>query len=304
MKKILLLFVLFFMPCFAAVTPGDFQKFLQDYSSSAERAYWSETVYAIEKNYSDEMVVFCLKKIGVDDPVYTSKLINTSPRDGEETEYKNILITCIRKNKPEILDQILSLKPYWKVNVSEHFKHYYSNYGLQKIKERKILNVAIEDSENSVEFLKILFKYGVDVNNSENYITHPYYYNYQKGEDHIRSPLISAVIKGKLEDVKLLLTMGAYSNISVPQRDSPLYLAISNDHLDIAETLLENNAHTFDGSLHYAVTFGKKDAVILLLNYGADPLLRYQNKTAIEIATQFNNLEIIDILMAVIFNKN
>ena len=108
--------------------------------------------------------------------------------------------------------------------------------------------------------------------------------------------------------------MKADPNLRISFSDTPLYIAIGNERLDIAELLLENNADSSDGSLHYAVQDGNIDAVILLLNYGADPLQKShgrnplqnsywtEGKSAFDIAIRDNDIEILDILSAVIFS--
>ena len=312
MKKTLIcLWLLIQQSCFGALNPIEFQLFITEYSNSAEKKLmkWSEVVYGIEKDYDDELVIFILKKIGLGNPVYPSRLEETN-YDMSDINYKSILATCIRKNRPKILESILNTKGPLNINYGEHNFHYFSRYRNHwyKIQERNLLNIAIEESDNSLTFLKILCEHGADVNCIEHYSADPT--GLQK-EDHFRTPLISAVMKGKLGDVNFLLTCGANANpLNIYPLDTPLHIAINNEKLDIAKALLTNKASALDGSLHYAVHNRKKNAVILLMNFGADPLQKFPgndgwltDKTAFEIALQSQDPEIINILTSAVFNK-
>ena len=91
MKKILLCFYFFVQSsCFASVIPSEFQQFIKEYSNSNEKFLnWPETVYAIEKDFSDEIVIFCINKIGLGSLTYSSRQEEWQ-NDKSDIEYKKI----------------------------------------------------------------------------------------------------------------------------------------------------------------------------------------------------------------------
>ena len=65
------------MACFGAINPAEFQKFIKEYSNSYEKNSlgWSEIVYAIEKDYNDDMIIFCNSKFRIYETIYKSNII-------------------------------------------------------------------------------------------------------------------------------------------------------------------------------------------------------------------------------------
>jgi ankyrin repeat protein len=93
------------------------------------------------------------------------------------------------------------------------------------------------------------------------------------------SPLMMAALKGHLEIARKLIARGADVNKT---GWTPLHYAATGGHLEIMELLLEQHAYidaeSPNGStpLMMAAHYGTAAAVKLLLEAGADPLLRNQ----------------------------
>src|SRR6185295_6009449 len=161
MKNIFIfLFIFISSNCFGDLNPTEFQQFYKEYTNSQEKQTlgWSEIVFALEKNYNDDIIIFCQNKFGLYDLTYKSKIIKKNS-NVEAEEFKNIIITCIVKNRPETLKYILEKTTPIQINASEYTKKNTHPVNA-KVKERKILHIAIEDSDNSLNFLQILCGYG------------------------------------------------------------------------------------------------------------------------------------------------
>lgn len=85
------------------------------------------------------------------------------------------------------------------------------------------------ETPQNLQSLKFLINHGADVN--------AYYLN--------TTPLLTAVIKGENQKIRLLLTAGANPNlVSKESRTTPLAAAISNKDINAVRLLLENGAKT------------------------------------------------------------
>lgn len=301
----------------AAADYSDITNFLKKYEESEEKRilHWPEIAYAIEKDYSDEVALFCMENfLKKEDPTqintrssmlyFASNADKDRRIDGSETCRKSVLITCVRKNRPNILkallqkyedcflkhnrpDRTLQRNFFRDKTVEYSLKHYWihplSVKTPQKIKERYILNIAIEESEHSELFIGILNCFaGIDVNFVETYEV-PQSPGYLLHSQHMRTPLCAAVMKGKEKDVQLLLENGACPNPRNPSQvrgygiQLPLYTAIHQGRPDIAEMLLKHGADP-KGMLAHALSFLSKQKrsiaiqiIKLLLSYGANP---------------------------------
>lgn len=317
MTKILFcLFVLISTSCFAVVTQESFQFFLKDYFSSNERTFWPETIYALEKDYDDDMIIFCLDKFGLKSPIYLSrnatgdfvkKLVgwgnNKTPID-----VKNLLIECVKKKRLSLLKVLL---PYFSENDIRYISEYRLSYDPQykpkggytdtKIEyERQVLNIVIREVEDCLEYVELFLQYGVYVNSQD--------------FPERNTPLSEAFAKLNKPLIKFLLDNKANPNVPfasnlhvVYWEFHPLNLlhwTIEQNRLDLAEMLLEKGTCIdADAKLSFAISIRNVNAVILLLNFGADPLNKRGIKTPLELAFEVNDPEIIDILIAVIYSK-
>ena len=118
------------------------------------------------------------------------------------------------------------------------------------------------------------------------------------------SPLMLASLGGQLAVAKRLIDLGADVNKT---GWTPLHYAATRGHLDLMNLLLDKNAYIDAASpngttpLMMAAFYGSPSAVKLLLEAGADPLLRNEkNMTAIEFAQKANRADSADIIAAFI----
>ena len=115
-----------------------------------------------------------------------------------------------------------------------------------------------------------------------------------------QTPLHRASYWGHLEIGKLLLDHGADINAPDNTGWTPLFIAAWRNQLAFARMLLENGAMTViprETPLHVASTFGHVEVVQLLLEYGADFLLRdIYGRTPSDVASQCGRLEIVRLL--------
>ena len=116
------------------------------------------------------------------------------------------------------------------------------------------------------------------------------------------SPLMLAALKGELALCQLLIDKGA--DINKPGW-APLHYAATNGHIAVMQLLLDGNAYIDAASpngttpLMMAARYGTPTAVKLLLEAGADPLLKNdQALSAINFAMAVNRTESADIIAA------
>ncbi len=116
------------------------------------------------------------------------------------------------------------------------------------------------------------------------------------------SPLMMAALQGKLELVQQLIARDA--DVNKPGW-APLHYAATNGHLAVMRLLLEHHAYIDASSpndttpLMMAAQYGSPAAVKLLLEAGADPLLKNQlGLAAIDFAYRANRIEAADLIAA------
>lgn len=118
------------------------------------------------------------------------------------------------------------------------------------------------------------------------------------------SPLMLAALKGENELCQLMILRGA--DVNKPGW-APLHYAATNGHLEVIRLLLEENAYIDAASpnnttpLMMAAHYGTPSAVKLLLEAGADPMLKNdQGLSAIDFALRGNRTESADLIAAFI----
>lgn len=116
------------------------------------------------------------------------------------------------------------------------------------------------------------------------------------------SPLMLAALKGELALCQLLIRKGA--DVNKPGW-APLHYAATNGHIDIMNLLLEESAYIDAASpngttpLMMASQYGNESSVKLLLEAGADPLLKNaQGLSALDFAHRASRLVSVNIISA------
>lgn len=121
------------------------------------------------------------------------------------------------------------------------------------------------------------------------------------------SPLMFAALNGQLDLAQLLITRGA--DVNKPGW-APLHYAATRGHLAVMNLLLEHHAYIDASSpngttpLMMAAFYGTPSAVKLLLEAGADPLLKNEQAlTAIDFAHRNQRQDSADIIAAFVRAK-
>ncbi len=117
------------------------------------------------------------------------------------------------------------------------------------------------------------------------------------------NPIHKACIDRDYNRVKSLLGQGAQVNSLNENNQSPLRIACLLQDLDLVELLLKHRA-CIDDLLCIAVLLNNANLVQLLLNYGAEvEKTNHKGASLLEIARQYQHLEILDLLISHIEEK-
>ncbi|MFZ3161126.1 MAG: ankyrin repeat domain-containing protein [Rhodoferax sp.] len=118
------------------------------------------------------------------------------------------------------------------------------------------------------------------------------------------NPLMLAALKGERELCQLMIRKGA--DVNKPGW-APLHYAATSGHLEVMQLLLDENAYIDAASpnnttpLMMAAHYGTVAAVKLLLDAGADPMLKNDlGLTAIDFAHRANRAESAELIAAFI----
>ncbi len=175
------------------------------------------------------------------------------------TQRRNLLLDCVKKNKMDILIAILNKYPDIKANGSQYVVNQ-GKIGPPRIQEEQILNMAIQ-RDNALKWVKLLADFGADLNKSENHFIFPNSIGYKS---HDRTPLQEAIFRNKLDILEFFLDQGV-------NPDTGLYMAV--------------------------VTRRNLEALVILLNYGANPYA--YNGSIFNEAIELEDTEIVDILTSI-----
>jgi ankyrin repeat protein len=220
---------------------------------------------------------------------YNKKILSWGNSKNDIDVY-NIFITCIRKNRYDLLKILLMYFPDHRYSIFEYRISYKPRYVQSKYYEtsiayeRNVLNIIIQEKDNLYNYLDLFIYHNTDINSTD-----------MPGSV---TPLNLACIKQEVDLVTYLIEKGA--------RPTSYHLrwAFENNFLHLSELILNKANYLINSSeLEHAIFIKNKDAVRLLLNKGADPLPTTVNKTPLDVALEVNDLEIIDILMEAIHSK-
>ncbi|BBB91802.1 lipoprotein NlpI precursor [Methylomusa anaerophila] len=158
-----------------------------------------------------------------------------------------------------------------------------------------VLIMAME--KNNIEMINYLIDHGADVN------VHIEPYGYLNG--YFETPLMIAVRANNIDLVKILINAGADINAyDPPYKKTPLFYALFHKNTDILQYLIAQGADVnftqSDGTTHLmtAAANNKLASAKILLEAGADPTRKNKDgKTALIIAIEKNNKELIDLLL-------
>lgn len=167
--------------------------------------------------------------------------------------------------------------------------HTYQDFTL-KIKERRILNIAIDEIDNSIEVVSLLLEHGASINACENYSIEPK--RERPNSPHFvysRTPLTAAILAKKFDVAKYLVERGAIFNGILPT-------VVKTRDLDLLEFFLLKGSSPYEG-METAIKTRNRDAVIMLLNFGVNAL------SFLDMAVEVGDQEIIDTLMSIILNE-
>ena len=117
------------------------------------------------------------------------------------------------------------------------------------------------------------------------------------------TPLLTAIVAGDMEKVKILLQRGASTTIPDNGGDSALSCAVLSDELDLVQFILEYGGEVNiqspqgDTALHCAAMVDNPPAARLLFNNGADPSIQNDDgSTAQDLAAIRGHTEIVEVL--------
>ena len=273
--------------------------FIKAYSQSEEKKQgWSETAYAIEKDYDNDVVLFCIQKLGVQNPIYTVKYPNPQVApDGRI--FKHVLITCMRKNRLDIFAVLID-----KVNPNEAREYarrdalYRGCSQFDDANERRILNIAIEEIDNGIDFLKILISRGINVNQEE-YYKEILPNNRELKDVYRRTALITAILKEKVKEIELLLNANADVNkqgngsmASYPgYGNRPVDHSIRIRRVDILALLINKGAILDESCLISAIYQRSVEALRLLFKSGVQA-----TSLTLQSAIQSESKELVDLV--------
>lgn len=255
--------------CLFAVNKERLNEFFKDYHSSNAQSL-DKLPYAVENGYEDVAEFFVLNGEPIN---YYS--IDLGPAGNQKNIYrKHPLITSIKKSYLNLsINIIKTTEKQGLISEGKTIYKYYQSCGWTRhdnVDQLYALQAAI-DSPVGYSIIEELIKSSINLNivycnlNSNIAFT-------------LSTPLIRCVLNNKLDIAKLLLEYGADANLSTEQPNSNAPLGIS--------------------PLYIAVNDDNKEAIELLLSYGADPLKKIKNRVSpLELAIEKEQWDTVNLFL-------
>lgn len=259
-----------------AIDAASLKAFFEEYNEREEK-WWPRLAYAIEKGHVDIAEYLILKG----DPVtiYFAESwpspIGNDKFQNRDCYYKHPFLTAISRGYVDLV--ILMMHNVSDLSKAEEYKRVfsrkYAEYHEYTVLDRKnALIVAITESPKSFEIVDALLNYGLNVNEV-------FCYGKYNANANSRDFIPFIDYTGK----------------------TPLKAAVELKKLDVAELLLTHKADVEQlAPLYMAVEKNDLEGVVLLLNYGADPLKG--DPSPLDIAMKENRTQMVNVLLNAAIN--
>ncbi len=260
--------------------------FLIEFNTRTEK-HLDRLPYAIEKGYVDIASYFVLRGETINQyvesiPIDWSKANYSKDYINSSDQYlKHPLITSIRKGYNELALEMLQMginPSHFKEQKNVHRKRGDTTYNdIVPVELKTALYVYLTEGKTDLSLLSsLLLKDPSDPIDRLNNLSYGGRGDAYERQIFSTSPLSVAIEFGRLQDARKLLEIGAAPNKLVST---------------------EGN-HGYVSALIFAVKKHDKEAVMLLVEFGADPLLKTYSSTALDIALQLGYEDLVDILLA------
>ncbi|KIV96760.1 hypothetical protein PV10_00581 [Exophiala mesophila] len=215
-----------------------------------------------------------------------------SDPNGKSTEGVSPLFEAIQAKRLDLIELLLANKadpnlpgpkhPIWPSTYNAKILQLLLSHGAKTKRAPGCLELAT--SVNNIESIRILLDAGVDPNTRK---------------DGIYTPLCSAIRDDRSELVTLLLSRGADPNFMASEH--PAWKCVTHNRTHLLPQIIAAGAdiHKPKGILEKAVAHNNRDALVYLLEKGANPNDRTSDgHTALTTAIQEERIEMIDLLLA------
>lgn len=289
---------LFFMLCFCflsnsgvgAVNENQLRDFLVKYQArDTDEITWDRLSYAVEKGYL-EVASFFIRR-GDQIRSYTSRIpVDYTKvhqpeylRDRRDLYFKHPLITAIRKGYNELAIEMLQMgADVYAEELKEVLRKSGYNNVTRKIEIKSAFYVYLTEGKTDNSLMTAFLSH--DLANKEIKISG------SDEQEHIQyssTPLIIAICENRLDEARMLLEQGSsvYDYGVAYQKDV--------DPPGIVRYKLYGSS-----PLGLSVLSNNKAAVFLLLEYGADPLMRVGNDSPVDLALRCGYDELVDLLLS------
>ncbi|CAL1546431.1 unnamed protein product [Lymnaea stagnalis] len=226
---------------------------------------------------------------------------------GKHDQYKKLLsdVRCSTSNR-QYAQWLLATRSFALVNVWSSVVNFYRN--LLGVVTSQDKSSSDQGSSKELSHKRIVQSLRLGLTDVVNYFLVSGHVKSTYLDPHRKSLLFLAVMYTQPEVVKYLLTKvnpAIDVNQAADNGNTALHAAVNSGSLTIVSMLCESDSLNVncvnkqcDGAtpLHLAVMHGHTDIVDCLLKHNSNPLLKMADKTAVELARDFNQSEILNIL--------